>query len=92
MKNQEKQNNAAIVALICSAFALLAAVLFVQPSASHAEEAVKDRDFQMVTAKVTGGTDALYIVENRTGMMAVFLYEPGRGLILKGREAIAGPR
>jgi hypothetical protein len=92
MKNQEKQNNTAIVALICSAVALLAAVLFVQPSTSYAEESIKDRDFQMVTARVTGGSDALYIVENRTGMMAIFLYEPGRGVVLKGRESIAGAR
>jgi hypothetical protein len=88
MKNANKVNNATILAMICSAAALLAAVFFVQPSVSTAEEAVKDRDYQVVTARVANGSDALYILDNRSGMMGVFVYQPGRGLELKGKEPI----
>lgn len=33
------------------------------------------RDYQAVTAPVQGGGDALYILNNRTGMLAVFTYD-----------------
>ncbi len=89
MKNN-KINNATIFALICSAMALLAAVFFVNPSPAPADFAVKDRDYQVVSASVTSGSDGLYILDNRTGQIAVFLYEPGKGLQVKGTQPIAG--
>ena len=88
MKNQNKQQNSAIVALICSAMALLATILVVQPSTSRADFAVKDRDFQAVTARIGGGSDGLYILDSRTGNMAVFAYQPGQGLVLRERGSV----
>jgi len=89
MKNNNKINNATIFALICSAMALLAAVFFVNPSPAPADFATKDRDYQVVSATVQNGSEGLYILDNRTGLIAVFLYEPGKGLIHKGTQPIA---
>jgi len=89
MKNQTKSNNATILALICSSIALLAAVFFVSPSPAPAEMAVKDRDYQAVTAEVQNGSEGLYLLDNRTGLIAVFMFEPGKGLVHKGTSPIA---
>ena len=82
MKN--KTNNATVFALVCSAIALLATIFLVNPTKAPAEEAVNDRDFQVVTALVMNGSEGLYILDKRSGLIAVFLYEPGRGLQHKG--------
>jgi hypothetical protein len=89
MKNPNKRNNAVIAALILSAMALSAVIFFVNPAPAPADFAVKDRDYQFVTASVQNGSDGLYILDNRSGLIAVFLYEPGKGLVHKGTEPIA---
>ena len=38
-------------------------------------DAIKDRDYTLVTSRITQGGEGLYIVENRTGMMAVFTWD-----------------
>ena len=57
-----------------------ALVLFVanlmMPQAAVAEVAVKDRDYTAVTGRTTRGGHALFLTDNRTGVMAVFLYDP----------------
>jgi hypothetical protein len=89
MNKNSKSHNAAICALVCSAVALLATVFFVQPSVSHADLVLKDRDYQVVTAKVNVGNDALYILD-RNGTLGVFVYEPGRGLVFRGKASVGG--
>ena len=44
------------------------------PPTVRAAEVVKDRDYQMITARTAQGDDGLYVIENRTGLMAIFLY------------------
>lgn len=44
------------------------------PQPAEAAQIVKGRDYQMITARTQQGDDGLYVVENRTGLMAVFLY------------------
>lgn len=57
---------------------LTALVLFVAnmlvPTA-EANSVIKDRDYQMITARVVTGGEALYIVDNRSGQMGVFTYD-----------------
>lgn len=90
MKNQSSLSNAATLALSASAIALLAAILFVRPSSAPAEEAVVGREYQAVTAKVQNGSEALYLLDNRTGVVGIFVYEPAaKGLVFKGRAPIA---
>jgi hypothetical protein len=61
---------------------LTAVILFVAnllvPSRVQADFAVKDRNYQAVTAHQQAGDDALYVLDNQTGLMAVFSYDPGR--------------
>ena len=71
---KDKQN-ITITALLSLAVALFAAHMFV-PQPARAE-AVKDREYQIVTAKVTSGGDGLYIHDVKTGQIAIFTYDPG---------------
>jgi len=64
--------------LSASALFLLIANLFVFDNRAVAQEAVKDRDYQLVTAPVKQGGDALYVTDSRTGRMVVFLVQNGR--------------
>ena len=41
-----------------------------------ARDAIKDRDYTLVTSPLTQGGEGLYLVENRTGLMAVFTWDP----------------
>jgi hypothetical protein len=43
--------------------------------------AVKDRDYQVITAEDVSGGDALYVIDNRTGLMAVFTYDVRDGAL-----------
>ena len=43
---------------------------------ASAQVAIKERDYQVVTARITTGGDGLYILDNRTGQVAVFTYDP----------------
>lgn len=70
----------AICILTISAVALMIAN-FVTPTA-RADMAVNSHDYQLVTAHLQGGGDALYMVDNRTGLMAIFTYDAGSRSIL----------
>jgi hypothetical protein len=41
-------------------------------------DVIKDRDYQAVTALMSRGGDALYVIDNRTGKIGVFAYDNGR--------------
>jgi hypothetical protein len=65
------RKNIGIGVLAITALVLLVACLWQRP-AQAADFAVKDRDFQMVTAPGQDGSDSLYIIDNRTGRLVVF--------------------
>ena len=48
------------------------------PSRAQADFAVKDRNYQAVTARQQAGDEALYVLDNQSGLMAVFSYDPSR--------------
>jgi hypothetical protein len=58
---------------ITAALLLIACLLPATPAT--AAFAVKDRDYQLITARSVTGGDVLYVVDNRTGMMAVFTFD-----------------
>lgn len=64
-----------IVALSVTATLLVFANL-VEPTPTMAEAVVNGRDYQAVTTKAQAGGDALYILDNKTGQLAVFMYDP----------------
>jgi hypothetical protein len=59
---------------------LLFIAQFVPVRTAHAT-AIKDRDYTLVTARVQQGGQGLYIVENRSGMMAVFTWDPASRMV-----------
>ena len=61
--------------LSLTAAVLIAGNYVFRPSPASALAVFKDRDFQMVTARTQQG-DALYIMDNRTGKIAVYTYDP----------------
>ena len=73
---------------------ITAAILFVAnllptPPAADANVAIKERDFTVVTTRATQGGDALYICDNRTGMIAVFTWDPAaRGIKLRDLKPV----
>lgn len=60
--------------LSISATILLIANL-IPPTPAIAAETIKDRDYQVATARVQQGGEGLYILDNRTGQVAVFTWD-----------------
>jgi len=71
----KRKTNIGIGVLSFTALALIAAHWFL-PAPASAQVAIKERDYQVVTARIQTGGDGLYILDNRTGQLAVFSYEP----------------
>jgi len=61
---------------------LIACLIPAQPA--QGAFAVKDRDYQLIIAQGQG-SDSIYVVDNRTGLMAVFTYD-NRGRVLRPRQ------
>ena len=70
----KRKTNIGIGILSFTALALIAAHWFL-PAPASAQVAIKERDYQVVTARVSSGGDGLYILDNRTGQLAVFTYD-----------------
>ncbi len=59
------------------------------PPRASATMVVKDRDYQAVTARILQGDEGLYILDNRTGEMAVFVFDPAaKKLVVKAQKPI----
>jgi hypothetical protein len=90
------RTNLSIAILSATAAFMLAAHVFL-PTNVNAANVIKDRDYQVVTARVQAGGEGLYILDNRTGQVAVFTYDPAtRGLrprqVRPVSDAFAVPR
>lgn len=67
-----------IIGILSLSAVLLLAANIVMPRRAMADQLVKDRDYQAVTAGIsTPGGDALYITDTHSGMMAIYIYDPG---------------
>lgn len=42
---------------------------------AQAQVAIKDRDYSVVTSRTQTGADALYVLDSRTGQVAVLVYD-----------------
>ena len=62
--------------LSLTAAVLVAGNYAFRPSPANALVTFKDRDFQMVTARTQLQGDTLYVMDNRTGKIAVYSYDP----------------
>ena len=63
--------------LSITALILVIANLVPMPQPAFGGEAIKDRDYQVVTARVQTGGEGLYIMDNKTGQVAVFTWDTG---------------
>jgi hypothetical protein len=71
----------AICVLTVSAVALMIAN-FVSPNPAKADMAVNSHDYQAVTARIQGGGEGLYLVDNRTGLIAIMTYDPNTRTVI----------
>lgn len=69
------------VLCVTAVILLVANFIPVQPTA-HAADAIKDRDYTVVTAPITSGGEGLYITDNRTGLIAVFTWDAAKRTIV----------
>jgi hypothetical protein len=70
-----------------TAVALLIANIYA-PSPAVGDTAITNEDFQAVTASTTQGGDALYLLDNNTGKLAVFTADRNSGLTLRSVEDV----
>lgn len=49
---------------------------FLPVQKAEAGFSIRDRDYSVVTARVQQGGDALYVVDNRSGLVAVYTWDP----------------
>jgi hypothetical protein len=64
--------------LTLSAVILLVANILA-PRGAVAMTTIYDKEtYQMQTGRITNGGEALYVTDNRTGMMGVFIFDPNR--------------
>lgn len=76
--------------LSLSALILFVANLAPQPQVAFAGETIKDRDYQVVTARVQQGGEGLYILDNKSGQVAVFTWDvAARGIRLRAVRNVA---
>ena len=68
------KKSTSIVILAITAAALVLVDYAARPAA--ALMTIKDRDFALVTARTQQNGDTLYIMDNRTGAIAVYSYDP----------------
>ena len=64
-----------IAVLSLTAAVLIAVDYLARPQAAQGLVVFKDRDFQMCTARTQQQGDTLYVMDNRTGKIAVYSYD-----------------
>lgn len=73
-----------IILLSLSAAVLLMTNLLMPTQTAVADEVIKDRDYQVMTERWEANDEALIILDNRSGQMAAFVYDPNaRGLVIR---------
>ncbi len=78
-----------IILLTISAALLMAFNVALQQPAT-ATTTIKERDYQLVTGRTQDGGEALYITDARTGVCAVFSFDPAtRGVVLRAAQPVA---
>jgi hypothetical protein len=84
MKSTDKKIFA--IGVLSLTAALLLIGNYFAPQQAYATTSMKDRDFSMVTAATQTGGDSLYVLDNRTGRIAVYSYDPS-GRVIRPRGA-----
>ena len=69
------------VGVLSTTAVILFATHLLLPEPATANVAVKERDYTAVTGRTTKGGEALYLTDNRTGLLGVFVFDPGKRAI-----------
>lgn len=72
---QNIQNKTFAIGILSLTAIVLAIANYFLSEPAMAQVALKDRDYSLVTARTTTGGDALYILDSRTGQVAVMTYD-----------------
>jgi hypothetical protein len=74
------KNSSFNIGLLSVTATLLAVGIYFAPRQADALMTIKDRDFSMVTAN-SQQSDTLYVLDNRTGKVAVYSYDASRRVV-----------
>lgn len=66
-----------LIGVLSATAVALFAVHLMMPEPATAAVAIKERDYTAVTGRTTKGGEALYLTDNRTGLLGVFVFDPG---------------
>ncbi len=69
------EKNSFIAGALCVSAALLALAHINFTPVAKASETILGRDYQLVTARITKGGDALYIYDKRTRLIGIFTFD-----------------
>ena len=69
------QNKTFAIGILSLTAVVLAVANYFLSEPAMGQEAIKDRDYSLVTARTASGGDALYILDSRTGQVAVLTYD-----------------
>ena len=67
-----------LIGVLSITAAVLLAANLIQPRNAEASLVVKDNEYTAVTARISKGGEALYLLDNRSGRMAVLMYDPNK--------------
>ncbi len=70
-----------LIGILSLSAAVLMVANYFAPTQADASLTVKDRDFSMVTARTQQGGEALYVLDNRSGKVAVYSYDPSSKIV-----------
>ena len=69
------------IGILSLSAALLLVGNYFAPRQAIATTTIKDRDFSLTTAAAATGGDSLYVLDNRSGKVAVYSYDPSTKVI-----------
>lgn len=71
-------NKSFAIGFLSASAVMLLAINLLLPEPATAAVTIKERDYTAVTGRTTKGGEALYLTDNRTGMLAVIAYDPAK--------------
>jgi hypothetical protein len=72
-----KQKTSLTIAILSLTAVALLTANWILPKPADAQVVISKGDYVAGTATTSSGNDALYLVNNRTGQVAIFVYDPG---------------
>jgi hypothetical protein len=84
--------NKQTVGILCLSIsaAVLLVLNFALQQPAEAGTTVRERDYQLATTRLQDSGEALFVMDNRTGIVAVFSYDANtRGVVLREAKPVS---